>query len=237
MVAPAAAQEGTVMICHAQDLADDEVEELAEELWTLLEDGRDALADLVAISKVAAAEEVVDRMSERGLAQLLPGARVALTEAGRHLAQRQVRRHRLTEVLFTTVLEVPDDAAVNRTACVIEHVLDAAMTDSVCAFLGHPQRCPHGKAIPPGACCRSFSRPVEPLVQPLSKLAPGAAGRIVHIVPREAGRLMRLASLGLVPGARLRLQQIWPAVVVRIGETTLALESDVAGEIFVKRQE
>jgi DtxR family transcriptional regulator, Mn-dependent transcriptional regulator len=176
-------------------------------------------------------------MSDRGLAALQPGARVSLTEAGRQLAQRQVRRHRLTEILFTTVLEVADDAAVDRTACVIEHVLDAAMTDSVCAFLGHPQRCPHGKAIPAGACCGSFSRPLEPLVQPLARLAPGAAGRIVHIVPREPGRLVRLASLGVVPGARLRLQQTWPAVVIRIGETTLALESDVAGEIFVKRQE
>jgi DtxR family Mn-dependent transcriptional regulator len=225
------------MICHERDLADDEVEELAEELWTLFEEGRETLADLVAASKVAAAAEVFDRMSERGLARLQPGARVSLTESGRQLAERQVRRHRLTEVLFTTVLEVADEAAVDRTACVIEHVLDASMTDSVCAFLGHPRRCPHGKAIPPGVCCRSFSQPIEPLVQPLAKLAPGAAARIVHIAPRQAGRLVRLASLGLVPGARVRLQQAWPAVVVRIGETTLALESDVAGEIFVKRQE
>ncbi len=224
------------MICHERDLADADVEELAEELWTLSEDGHDTLQDLVQTSKVPAVEEVLDQMSRRGLARLEPGARVSLTEAGRQLAQRQVRRHRLAEVLFTTVLEVADDAAVNRTACVIEHVLDAAMTDSVCAFLGHPQRCPHGKAIPAGACCRSFSRPLEPLVQPLEKLAPGEWGRIVHIVPRQPGRLVRLASLGVVPGARVHLQQTWPAVVIRIGETTLALESEVASEIFVKRQ-
>ena len=224
------------MICHERDLADEDVEELAEELWTLSEDGHDTLQDLVQTSKVPAVEEVLDQLSRRGLARLEPGARVSLTEAGRQLAQRQVRRHRLAEVLFTTVLEVADDAAVNRTACVIEHVLDAAMTDSVCAFLGHPQRCPHGKAIPAGACCRSFSRPLEPLVQPLEKLAPGESGRIVHIVPRQPGRLVRLASLGVVPGARVHLQQTWPAVVIRIGETTLALESEVASEIFVKRQ-
>jgi DtxR family Mn-dependent transcriptional regulator len=148
-----------------------------------------------------------------------------------------VRRHRLAEILFTTVLEVADDEAVNRTACVIEHVLDAAMTDSVCAFLGHPQRCPHGKPIPAGACCRSFSRPLEPLVQPLEKLLPGQSARIVHIIPREPERLVRLASLGVVPGARLHLQQTRPAVVLRIGETTLALESEIASEIFVKRQD
>lgn len=224
------------MICHERDLADAEVEELAEELWTLFEDGRDTLPDLVQASRVTGVEEVLEQMCHRGLAWVEPGGRVSLTEAGRELAQRQVRRHRLAEVLFTTVLEVADDVAVNRTACVIEHVLDAAMTDSVCAFLGHPQRCPHGKPIPAGACCRSFSRPLEPLVQPLDRLAPGDSARIVHIVPREPGRLVRLASLGVVPGARVHLQQTRPAVVIRIGETTLALESEVASEIFVKRQ-
>ena len=224
------------MTCHERDLADDDVEELAEELWTLSEDGRDTLKDLVETSKVTGIDAVLDQMSHRGLARRGPGARVSLTEAGQRLAQRQVRRHRLAEILFTTVLEVADDAAVNRTACVIEHVLDAAMTDSVCAFLGHPQRCPHGKPIPAGTCCRSFSLPLEALVQPLGKLAPGESGRIVHIAPREPGRLVRLAGLGVVPGARVHLQQTWPAVVVRIGETTLALESEVAREIFVKRQ-
>ena len=42
---------------------------------------------------------------------------------------------------------------------VIEHVLDANLTDSVCTFIGHPRVCPHGKPIPTGACCRSLSRP------------------------------------------------------------------------------
>lgn len=224
------------MICHERDLADEDVEELAEELWTLIAEGRDTLPDVVRGSKVAGVEEVLEQMARRGLASTDAGGRVRLTEAGAQLAKRQVRRHRLAEILFTTVLEVADEAAVDRTACVIEHVLDASMTDSVCAFLGHPQRCPHGKPIPPGACCGSFSRLLEPLVQPLDRLAPGEAARIVHIVPREPGRLVRLASLGVMPGTRIHLQQTRPAVVVRIGETTLALEGEIASEIFVKRQ-
>lgn len=224
------------MICHERDLADEDVEELAEELWTLTAEGRNTLAELVQGSKVARVDAALDEMSERGLARREADGRVLLTESGAQLAQRQVRRHRLAEILFTTVLEVADEEAVDRTACVIEHVLDAAMTDSVCAFLGHPQRCPHGKPIPPGPCCGSFSRALEPVVQPLDRLAPGEAARIVHIVPREPGRLVRLASLGVMPGTRIHLQQTRPAVVVRIGETTLALEREIASEIFVKRQ-
>jgi DtxR family Mn-dependent transcriptional regulator len=173
-------------------------------------------------------------LAARGLAVLESG-RVILTGSGRALAERQVRRHRLAEVLFTTALDVRDDAAVNRTACVMEHVLGAAMTDSVCAFLGHPKACPHGKPIPPGPCCRTFSRTVEPLVQPLDALAPGEAGRIVHIVSREPGRLVKLAGLGVVPGAVVHLQQRTPAIVLRMGETTVAFDPAIAAEIYVRR--
>ena len=163
------------------------------------------------------------------------GERVSLTTAGGELAARQVRRHRLAESLFTTVLEMKDDASVNRTACVIEHVLDAGMTDSICTFLGHPQVCPHGKPIPQGPCCRSLTRTLEPLVQPLDRLPVGEEARVVYIAPREPARLVRLSNLGVVPGAILRLQQRSPAAVLRVGETTLAVEPEVAGEIYVKR--
>jgi len=146
-----------------------------------------------------------------------------------------VRRHRLAEALFTMVLEVKDDASVNRTACVMEHVLDPGLTDSICAFLGHPRQCPHGKPIPLGSCCRALTTRIEPLVQPLDCLPLGRDARIVYIAPREATRLVRLSHLGIVPGAVVQLQQIRPAAVIRVGETTLAVEPEVAGEIYVRR--
>jgi DtxR family Mn-dependent transcriptional regulator len=219
---------------HDEEFADQDVEEVAEELWTLREEGRDRLEDLRAISQVHRLDEAVGMLAARSLARVEDG-HVVLTASGRALAERQVRRHRLAEVLFTTALDVRDDAAVNRTACVMEHVLSAAMTDSVCAFLGHPKRCPHGKPIPPGSCCLTFSRAAEPLVQPLDALAPGQAGRIVHIVSREPGRLVKLAGLGLVPGAVVHLQQKTPATVLRIGETTIAFDPAIASEIYVRR--
>jgi DtxR family Mn-dependent transcriptional regulator len=219
---------------HDRELADQDVEELAEELWTLGEQGSDRLADLRRGSQVAHLDAALAELARRGLASTADG-RVTLTPAGRRLAERQVRRHRLAESLFTTVLEVADDASVNRTACVIEHVLDAGMTDSICAFLGHPRLCPHGKPIPAGPCCRSLVRTSEPLVQPLDRIPVGEQARVVYIAPREPARLVQLSSLGVVPGATVVFQQRSPAAVIRIGETTLAVEPEVAGEIYVKR--
>ena len=219
---------------HDEDLASQDVEEVAEDVWTLKEQGQDDVSQLRVASRVPELDRTLARMAGGDLLRVADG-KVSLTPRGQELAERQVRRHRLAEMLFTTVLEVGDEQAVDRTACVIEHVLDANLTDSVCAFIGHPRLCPHGKAIPPGPCCRSLSRPSEPLVQPLQRLAPGDSGRIVHIVPRDPRLLIRLSSLGVVPGATVRLQQKSPAVVLRVGETTLALEPGFADEIYVKR--
>src|SRR5262249_34656645 len=119
---------------HDPDLADQDVEEVAEDLWTLEERGVDRLEALSTVSRVSDLTATLERMSLRGLVRLENG-RVALSASGRRLAERQVRRRRLGETLFTTVLEVGDEQAVDRTACVMEHVVDGAITDSICAFL------------------------------------------------------------------------------------------------------
>jgi DtxR family Mn-dependent transcriptional regulator len=221
-------------VSHDRELADQDVEELAEEVWNRAEQDLNGIQELRQATSVARFDDALAQLAARGLA-FSNGERVVLTPAGRELAERQVRRHRLAETLFTTVLEVGDEGAVERTACVMEHVLDAGTTDSICAFLGHPRLCPHGKPIPPGPCCRELTRPVEPLVQPLDRLPVGQSARIVYIAPREPARLVRLSHLGVVPGATVYLQQLSPAAVLRVGETTLAVEPEVAAEIYVKR--
>jgi DtxR family Mn-dependent transcriptional regulator len=54
-------------------------------------------------------------------------------------------------------------------------------------------------------------------------------------VPRERERLARLTNMGIVPGARIRVQQKVPAFVLALGETTLAVDPAIAGEIYVKK--
>jgi DtxR family Mn-dependent transcriptional regulator len=221
------------MMLHP-DLADQDIEEVAEEVWILGEQGLDRVEELRAASEVGVLDAALSEMERRGLVRVAAG-RVSLTSEGRELARRQVRRHRLAEVLFTTVLEVRDENAVDRTACVMEHVLGAGLADAICSFLGHPKACPHGKPIPAGPCCRELSQTIEPLVQPLDRLPAGTESRIVYIVPRERERLSRLTNMGIVPGARIRVQQKVPAFVLALGETTLAVDPAIAAEIYVKK--
>lgn len=160
-------------------------------------------------------------------------AEPAVAAAGQEPAV--LRRRRLAEVLFLSVVHAPDGAPVRRAACAVEQSLDPAATDAVCTFLGHPRSCPHGRPIEPGACCRAASRPSHPLVEPLARVAPGCDADVVYVVASDPRRIARLAALGVVPGARLHLLQRAPAVVVRVGETTLAFESALAADVYVRR--
>lgn len=48
-------------------------------------------------------------------------------------------------------------------------------------------------------------------------------------------RRNHLAVFALVPGSEIRLLQRYPSFVAEIGETILALDADVAGDIVVAR--
>lgn len=75
----------------------------------------------------------------------------------------------------------------------------------------------------------------EDAIEPLSRLLPGEVARVVHVAARETARLVKLSTMGLVPGAVVRLLQRKPAVVLEIGHTTLALDEAITGDIFVAR--
>jgi DtxR family Mn-dependent transcriptional regulator len=182
-----------------------------------------------------AGEHDLDALAAAGLVQR-DGSRVALTPAGERRARDVVRRHRLTERLFRDVLST-GEATMEAQACEFEHILSPEATESVCTLLGHPPTCPHGKPIPPGPCCTAFARTVRPLVTGLPTFPLGATGRIVFIAPKFHDRMDRLAALGVIPGSTLRLHQRAPSYVIEVGETTIALDPEIASEVYVKPTE
>jgi DtxR family Mn-dependent transcriptional regulator len=214
------------------------VDELLEAIFTEREEGRDRSEGVVAHAAAhpgGVGPAQLRDLEESGLVRL-DGARVALTAAGEQRARDIVRRHRLTERLFRDVLQLSEDATESQ-ACELEHILSPEATDSVCTLLGHPPTCPHGKPIPRGACCSTLQKTVRPLVTGLEHFELGTPARIVFIAPRFHDRMDRLAALGVIPGSEIRLRQRAPSYVVEVGETTIALDPEIAREIYVKRAE
>ncbi len=212
------------------------IEEILETVFTEREQGRaDGAAILAQASEghaPGAAGADLEALAAAGLVRL-EGSAVALTEAGEARARDVVRRHRLTERLFKDLLAV-SEKTMEAQACELEHILSPEATESVCTLLGHPPTCPHGRPVPPGACCGTARQDLRPLVTGLRHFTLGARGRIVFIAPKFHDRMDRLAALGVIPGSEVRLHQRSPSYVIEIGETTIALDPEIAGEIFVK---
>ena len=150
------------------------------------------------------------------------------------LAKGLIRRHRLAEQLFTEVFELTENS-VEADACKMEHILSEELTESVCTFLGHPPKCPHGKPIPRGECCKKYKIEIEPMVVRLIDFEVGLKGRIVFIVSAETSRLNRLSSMGITAGSVIRLLQKKPSLVIQVDETAIAIDPDIAKEIYVKK--
>jgi DtxR family Mn-dependent transcriptional regulator len=164
------------------------------------------------------------------------GDEVRLTESGAAEARLVLRRHRLAERLLHDLFAL-DQATAEQQACEFEHILLPEVVDAVCTLLGHPPVGPDGAPIPPGPCCEDRDRMVGPLVESLGDVPVGAEVRVVFIAPGTHQRLDRLAAVGLAPGSRLRLHQKRPATVIALGETTLALDEEIAAEIYVRRDD
>jgi DtxR family transcriptional regulator, Mn-dependent transcriptional regulator len=211
-------------------------EEVLEEVWTAHEAGTRLTAARLAETIHAGPGEgwnaVAQELVDGGLLRLVDGV-LTLTDAGEREARQIVRRHRLAEVLFNQVLELPMEVS-EAEACTLEHVLTPEATTAVCSFLGHPPLCPHGRPIPPGECCSALSRRVASLICRLSDLVPGERGRVVLVAPRQRERLSQLADLGVTPGAVLALRQRRPSLVVEVDQTLLALEDEVAQGIYLQ---
>jgi putative ABC transport system ATP-binding protein len=134
-------------LTQAQD--EEAIDEVLEYLWLKME-GDEAAHDICALGARLATKQLLERMRVRGI--LAQGPDATFTEPGRQRAESLVRRHRLAETLFSETFQM-HESVVEEEACYFEHILSPVMTDSICAFLGHPPACPHGKAIPRGACC------------------------------------------------------------------------------------
>ncbi len=78
------------------------------------------------------------------------------------------------------------------------------------------------------------ARDADDGLRALDRLAPGTSGRIVYIAAQASERLVRLSSLGVLPGTLVELQQSRPETVVRVGPAILALDRAIAAAILVR---
>ncbi len=68
----------------------------------------------------------------------------------------------------------------------------------------------------------------------LDRLPAGQSASVVSLLSTDPARLDKLSGFGLVPGSAVAVSQHHPALIVRVGETEISLDSAVAREILVQ---
>lgn len=208
-------------------------EEILEAVWTVNERGRFDSKAINARCPIAVSDNELNELIKLGLLSKEQD-RITLNEIGRQLTEPIIRRHRLAEVLLTSVLDMKY-ADMEEVACQVEHSLAPEVEESICTLLGHPEICPDGKPIPKGRCCAAGSKKIDNAVVSLAELKASESGRITYIKPTSHANFHQLISFGLHPGVVVTVHRRHPAFCIKFENTELAMDKDIARNIFVWR--
>ena len=206
-------------------------ENLLERLWIeAFEEGKSSVA--LNELKISMDHPALLELTGQGLIRV-DDSTVRLLPGGHREGQLVVRKHRLSERLMMDIFDLKGTHADDK-ACEFEHLLNEGVDSKICDLLNHPDRCPHGKAIPPGRCCLKARREGRPGVICLPKLKPGQSGEIAYLATKDPQKMQKLMSMGVLPGSRIRLSQNFPSYIFRLGSSDFAVDEQLAREIFVR---
>lgn len=197
--------------------------------------------------------QTVARMERDGLLHVAEGDRhLTLTDAGRELATRVMRKHRLAECLLVSVIQLPWEE-VHIEACRWEHVMSESVERRLFELLQHPECCPHGNPIPGLDELMDVAgepswhgKPDKSMTDAASETADPASAvvtRITEHVQSDLVLMLKLKRAGIQPGRKVLLGAV-KGGGVRVscsggdsdGADATELPADVASHVFVSKE-
>jgi len=179
----------------------------------------------------ASVSGMVRRLADQGLLEHEPYRGVRLTDMGRRLALRTLRRHRVIEAYLTLALGYPWDL-VHDEAERLEHAASDALIDRMAAAIGEPETDPHGAPIP-----TREGKIDERTLFSILDLAPGERGRVVRVSDDDAAMLRYLGELGLTIGVEVTVQSREPyggPIALRVGQVQRQIGPALAAAVLVE---
>jgi DtxR family transcriptional regulator, Mn-dependent transcriptional regulator len=199
--------------------------------------------------------QTVARMERDGLLHVAGDRHLTLSDHGRTLATRVMRKHRLAECLLVSVIELPWEE-VHIEACRWEHVISESVEQRLYEMLGHPDRCPHGNVIPgldelggsPAAGEQINGGPAdgdkvladEAMTNAASREpAPVVVQRISEQIQSDLALMLKLKRTGIQPGREVMLAASDDGVRVTCDDSADGAEAElpreIAEHVFVSR--
>jgi len=210
-------------------------EEVLEAIWMCEEQDKNTKEEIRQICHAKIDDNILESMQKKELIAF-NNSHIYMTGKGKESARGLIRRKRLGEVLLAHVLNIKGDKA-DRAVCEFEHAVIPEVEESICILLGHPTECPHGNKIPEGTCCIEGKNNIDKKVDCIADLEIGEKIKIAYIKPGSHDRLHKLLNLGIKPGTIIDIHQKKPTLIIRCDNLEIAMDSDIANNIYGWRKE
>jgi DtxR family transcriptional regulator, Mn-dependent transcriptional regulator len=186
-------------------------------------------------------------MERDGLLHIAGDRQLALTDAGRALATRVMRKHRLAECLLVSVIQMPWEE-VHIEACRWEHVISESVEQRLYELLGHPERCPHGNVIPglgelvteAGTAAAAHDATMADVTHGTHETTRVTVTRITEQLQSDLDLMLKLKRAGIQPGREVLLGAVDGGVRVggedEAGAASVDLSSEIASHVFVSTE-
>ncbi|MEX2115685.1 MAG: metal-dependent transcriptional regulator [Bacteroidota bacterium] len=191
------------------------------------------LSDRLQIS-APSVTEMVKKLADEGTVSYTPYKGVELTEGGRKLALRIIRRHRLWELFLVEVLKYQWDE-IDEEAERLEHFMSEKLEERIDEALGYPRLDPHGDLIPTREGILEDRNHVS-----LSELEPGTEGVVSRVSDEHPEVLQYMSKLGIVLGTVVRIKEridFDGSLRAEIGSRDQFISAKLGQNIFVEVKE
>jgi DtxR family Mn-dependent transcriptional regulator len=193
--------------------------------------GTNELADALDLAP-ASVSGMIRRLAEQELVEHEPYRGVTLAPAGKRIALRMLRRHRLIEAYLVAHLGYTWDS-VHEEAERLEHAVSDALVERMAEVLGDPQEDPHGDPIP-----SPDGRLAEVIYTPLVDIGIGEEVEIRRVNTGQPDRLRYISAAGLTPGTRVVVAAHEPfggPIRLLVGKREQIIGSELAAMLLCAR--
>lgn len=179
--------------------------------------------------------QTVARMERDGLVVVAEDRHLELTEEGRALATRVLRKHRLAERLLLDVIGL-DWALVHDEACRWEHVMSEQVERRLLEVLDRPTESPYGTPIPglDELGLPSADTFLDGVHRATTVVGPHVVRRLGEPIQSDLATLRRLREAGVTPGAAVTIaEQGRDRVIAVAGGEPVTLPPELAQHLYV----
>jgi len=171
----------------------------------------------------------IKRLKRDALIRVDDEGLIALTPAGRDIANRLLNRHHLIERMLTEIFGL-EWYKVHDEAEQLEHAVSTDFERKLIEKLGTGGACPHGNIVGMDSPADRRRRGLIPL----EEAGPGQSAVVVSVFERDRSLLEYLDSLGIRPGAQIKINVLEEEAHLQIAGRSVTVKRPAAAKVWVR---